>query len=330
MNSLLDLGIVFVLWLQSLGLSLLAPMVVFTSLGYEQFYMLVAPVLFWCIEPALGLRVGLGVMFSGALNGILKLAFHAPRPYWYDARVVPLSNEINFGAPSAHAQNALVFWGLVAHWVRKAWFWVVALLLILLISLSRVYLGMHFPTDVLIGWLVGLLVVWLTIALEKPALSWLKRRPVGVQILAAFAVSLGAILIGALVRLALNGWSVPSGWLELSSRAGEINPLALSGVITPAASFFGLACGAILLHQGGWLDPHGTLGQQVARYLIGILGVFLIWYGLDMLFPPGESLVPYIFRFVRYGLVGFWVTCLAPLIFIRLKLAQRAFDPGGA
>ena len=66
------------------------------------------------------------------------------------------------------------------------------------------------------------------------------RRPVGVQILAAFAVSLGAILTGALVRLALNGWSVPSGWLELASRAGEIDPLALSGTITPAASFFGL------------------------------------------------------------------------------------------
>jgi membrane-associated phospholipid phosphatase len=154
MDNLLNLGIAIVLWLQSLGLWLAGPMKFFTSLGYEQFYILVAPILIWCIDPALGLRVGLAVMLSSGINGFLKLAFHAPRPYWYDERILPLGSETNFGAPSSHAQNSVVFWGLIAHGLKRGWFWLVAVIMILMISLSRIYLGVHFPSDVVIGWLV--------------------------------------------------------------------------------------------------------------------------------------------------------------------------------
>jgi hypothetical protein len=93
-------------------------------------------------------------------------------------------------------------------------------------------------------------------------------------------------------------------------------------VITPAASLFGFALGAILLYHSGWLDVSGPIWQRLLRYLIGVAGVLLIWAGLDRIFPEGETLIPYVFRYLRYALVGLWVSFWAPSLFIRMKLAK--------
>jgi len=102
------------LWLQNLGDWLYLPMQFFTFMGYQEFYLLFIPIIYWCLEPKMGIRLGVGLMCSAALNGILKLTFHSPRPYWVDQRVRALSTESSFGMPSGHAQNSVVFWGLLA------------------------------------------------------------------------------------------------------------------------------------------------------------------------------------------------------------------------
>ncbi len=137
------------------------------------------------------------------------------------------------------------------------------------------------------------------------------------------------ILVGALTRLALGAWTVPSGWVELAARApgaAPITPLALSGLVSSAASFFGLALGGILLYQRGWFDAGGSFLLRLVRFLVGLVGVFIIWYGLDKLFPDGDTLIPLFLRYVRYAAVGLWMSYLAPLIFFRLKLARPKYQ----
>ena len=104
----------------------------------------------------------------------------------------------------------------------------------------------------------------------------------------------------------------------------SIDPLVLSGIVTPAATFFGLALGAGLVQQRGGFDAGGPLWQRAVRFLVGILGVLVFYIGLDLLFPDGQTLLPMALRFVRYTLVGFWVSGLAPLVFLQLKLAKKA------
>ena len=58
------------------------------------------------------------------------------------------------------------------------------------------------------------------------------------------------------------------------------------------------------------------LAQRFGRYVLGVLGVFILWFGLGEVFPRGETWLPFLLRFLRYGLVGLWVTALAPLLFI--------------
>jgi len=329
MDAILNFGTDVILFLQSLGSWLIAPMNFFSLFGNELFFLFIAPALFWCVDATLGMRAGLGLLVSLSTNAILKLAFHAPRPYWYDSRVQPFSSEISFGIPSGHAQNSVVIWSLLANWVNRPLGWVVAVVMILLVSLSRMVLGMHFPSDILAGWLVGGLLVWAILRFEKPILVWLRGRQIAGQVVAVFAASLSLILVGALVRLALGAWTVPAGWVELAARApgGEpIDPLSLTGLVSPAGSFFGMALGGILLYQRGWMDARGSLWLRLARFLIGLVGVFIIWYGLDKLFPDGTTIIPLFFRYLRYASVGLWVAYLAPLIFFRLNLATPKYQ----
>jgi membrane-associated phospholipid phosphatase len=96
------------------------------------------------------------VLFSvNGVNGLFKLAFHAPRPYWVSLDVKGLATETSYGLPSGHAAIASSCWLLMARRLHRTWAVWTAVIVVLLISLSRLFLGVHFPTDVLGGWVVG-------------------------------------------------------------------------------------------------------------------------------------------------------------------------------
>ena len=162
MQTILDFGIRLIVALQGLGDWQTLPMKFFSFLGTEEFFMLILPILYWCVDSLLGIRVAIILMLSGGINGAIKLALHGPRPYWFSTSVKGLAAETSFGVPSNHAQSATVIWGILAAALRKWWAWLVAVLLIFLVGLSRLYLGVHFPQDVLLGWLIGGLFLWLT------------------------------------------------------------------------------------------------------------------------------------------------------------------------
>ncbi len=131
----------------------------FSFLGEENFFSAFIPVVYWCVDATLGIRLLTLLVFSNFINGLGKWVFRAPRPYWVDARVKALSIEPSYGLPSGHAQNAVGIWWMVAGTAGKTWARVAAVLLILAISVSRVYLGVHFPLDVIGGWVIGIVLL---------------------------------------------------------------------------------------------------------------------------------------------------------------------------
>lgn len=325
-KAILDWGIIVVLFLQGMGSALTIPMKAFTFLGNEEFFLAIAPAIYWCLDTALGLRLGLLLMISAGLNGVVKLFFHAPRPYWYSSAVKALASETSFGIPSGHAQNAVVLWGGLANGIRKTWAWIIALALVVVISLSRLYLGVHFPTDMLFGWLLGGLLLAAALKWERALVAWLRRIGPAGQLLVALGVSLGLILLGWAARLTLGSWTFPVEWadnIRITLPNGELpDPLNLDRIVSNGGVFFGMAAGAILLAKWGGYQARGAWWQLVARYLIGLVGVLALWRGLDILFPGGQNLLAASLRYLRYALVGVWVTGLAPLVFIRARLAS--------
>lgn len=324
MDGILNSGIPIILWFQSLGGWLLAPMKFFSFLGTEDFYLLILPVVYWGVDSALGLRLGLMVALTSGINTIFKFAFHLPRPYWANTDVQALAAETSFGAPSGHAQNAFTLWGVWGSYARKFWVWVVVVFAVLGISLSRLYLAVHFPFDTLVGWVIGLVLLISFNRCWDPAAAWAKKQSLATQIGAAFLASMGLLFVGVGVKMSLGGWSMPVVWSQNAARAGgELpDPLSISGLVTSAATLFGLLAGLAWLAPQGGYHVAERVKNRILQYIVGVVGVALLYLGLKAVFPAGDSLIAYIFRFVRYTSVGFWVTGLAPFVFIKLKLSK--------
>ena len=321
MQTILDFGVRLIVALQGLGNWPTLLMKFFSFFGTEDFFMLALPILYWCVDSMLGIRVAVILMLSTSLNGALKMAFHGPRPYWYSPSVRGLAAETSFGVPSNHAQSATVIWGIMAAYLRKWWAWLVAIFLIILIGLSRLYLGVHFPHDVLLGWLIGGLLLWLTLRFWDPVAAWAKRQSVGRQVLSAFLASLVVFLLPLVpfIWLKVTNWQPPQEWAMYATQA-----ISLEDAATSAGTVFGLLVGLVWLARQGGFQTKGLWWKLVLRYLLGIAGVLVIRYGLKFIFPEGETVLAYSLRYLRYTLIGFWVTGGAPWTFIRLKLTEKA------
>lgn len=316
MDIWLNWGLPIITWLQGLGDWLLIPMQAFTFLGSENFFLLVMPAFLWCFEVRLGFRIGLIMLSSQGINTIFKLLLGAPRPFWVSSEVKALSTETSFGMPSGHSQTAVVVWGRLAAGLRRRWATVLLALVILMISISRLYLGMHFPTDVLTGWLVGIVLLWAFLRFEEPIAAWLTKLGVPIQIVIAFLFSIVLILLGMLAQ-AISP-TPPMDWaLAAAQQSIEIDPQSIEGMISSAGALFGLGAGGALLFSWNGFDASGIWWKRLLRYVVGVLGVALIYFGLKLVLPEGVQVL----RYLRYALVGFWAAYLAPRTFVALRLA---------
>ncbi len=325
-ESVLEWGIRVVLALQAgLGEWLIGPMNVFTVTGYPEFYLLVFPAIYWSYDNRLGLRLVIILMLSTVLSLVLKMAWHDPRPYWVDTRVqLWAAPEKTYGIPSTHAQNSVVFWGMFAAHLKKGWVWGIMIAIMFFTGFSRIYLGVHFPTDVFVGWSLGLMALFLFLGLENFSLNWLQQWAKWPQVGLVFVLSLILIVIGALVSHNVSS-SLPPEWLQDSALVANTdqNPLSLDDILTVMGTLFGLSAGVILFGIG--FDPGGPWVKRVGRYVVGFIGILILWRGLGFgfgLLAWPDTLLAYSLRYIRYALLGAWVSALAPMMFIRLGLVE--------
>ena len=329
MESLHLLELPIILYLQNIGNWLTLPARVFTALGNEEFYFMILPALFWCIDFQLGIRVGVMLILTNHINSIFKLIFHLPRPYWISSSFKISISEPSFGLPSGHAQNAASLWGLVATKLPKKYSPFIVLV-IFLIGLSRILLAVHFISDVISGWFIGGLLLMLFLKLEKPVKTWITTQPIfRLHILSiVFSLLLIALPFGLLTLL--DGWTIPEAWFfhARQSMPGALpDPLNLSGTISIAGVWLGMSNGLLFLfNKYGEFDTSGSLLQKSLRYSIGFIGIIIIWYGLGKVFPRTDDFLGYSLRYIRYVLAGLWISYIAPVLFFQLKLAGLKRD----
>ncbi len=317
METIHHAEIIINIFLQSLGGWLTTLSQLFSFLG-QDFYILILPLFYWCIDASWGIRIGTMLILTGSLNSWIKLAIASPRPFWIDGRVKELAVETAFGFPSGHAMNSTSIWGLLASFFRKRWINYAIGALIFLIGLSRIALGVHFASDVLGGWLAGGLLLAAFLKWEKPIAEWIKRSGYGTRLMIGLVSSL-AILIAAGILLGLrSGWTPPREWL---ANAPDLNPLDPSGMVTLAGVWLGFSLSLAWWYHGhDGLKPGKDLKRNALRYLVGILGLFIIWFGLGKIFPSGTDAASLALRYLRYVIVGAWMGGLAPVLFTKLKV----------
>lgn len=322
-------GIEVVVQLQQMA-GLAAPMNLITFTGSTEFFLLILPVIYWSVNRQLGVRLAVALLLSIWVGSVLKIALHGPRPYWIDPQVQLLTGpEATFGLPSIHTLNGVVMWTLLAQAVGRWWGWVIAVLLMALAGVARVYLGVHFPSDVLAGWLLGLLILVALWRWREPFVRWYGHFSIGKQFLLGVIISVIFLLVGVLAQLisaaTLDTFLV---WPEaMRLRAAEyMGAFALTDVVTVAGFTVGLTGGVLLCRRRECGDVTAPLRWHIVRYVVGVIGVLLLWQGLDLLFTPlaaETSLLGYALRYIRYGLIGLWIFGLAPLLFARRQPAAQ-------
>ncbi|HET7010589.1 MAG TPA: phosphatase PAP2 family protein [Anaerolineales bacterium] len=309
--------------LQSLGSAWIEFMRVVSILGTEPFYMLVLPAVLWCYDVALGLRVGFILLGSAWLTAGLKWMIGLPRPYWVSPEVQALSAEASYGFPSGHAQTPLAVYGRIAAHVRRRWVTLATAVILLLIGISRLTLGVHFASNVLTGWLVGGLLLIAFLRWERPVAAWFSRRPLGTRLLVVVGITLVMIVVSWLQVTAALGRTLPQDWAANAIRAPNAEPFEprdFREALDAAATLLGFGLGAVLLVEQGGFDARGGGSKRLGRFALGLVGVLALYFGLRAVFPGSETALGLGFRFVRYALVGFWVSYGAPWFFARAKL----------
>ena len=315
--------------IESPGLTALMKFI--TSLGTDYFYALLILFVLWWIDEKRGLRFGILLIVSAWINIVMKDLFKQPRPFSLEPSL-GIAFESSYGAPSGHAQLSLTFWIPMAVWFGNIWrrrrslIWVGAVLLILLIGFSRLYLGVHFPTDLFAGWILGGIVLFL----------WF----VPGSLIEKFFASAGA---HANIRANIRA----SSRLQNICAAGLA--LVMNGLYPKERTFpallLGFCLGYTLMKQRFPFCARGEISGKkpgipimISRCLTGFAGMTILFLVLRFVFPGGGSLFkdipvwgpasPFseLGWFIRYGLLGFWVSAGAPRLFQRMGLA--AVPPG--
>ncbi len=166
-------------WLQthmsSAGISALAQ---FSMFGEELMLILIVGFVYWSYDKKLGRTLGLTTIMGLAWNTMIKNIVLRRRPYFDhenikilrvpepEADIYDISAQ-GYSFPSAHSTNAMTVFGCLAVNLRKWWMTILMILIPLLTGISRFTVGAHYPTDVLAGWLLGIISVMIIRLLQE-------------------------------------------------------------------------------------------------------------------------------------------------------------------
>jgi glycerophosphoryl diester phosphodiesterase len=252
--------------------------IICTLLGGDFVYMALLAVTYWCVDKRAGVRASYVLLASVFLNYWAKMAFRMDKPP--PEYRIALEEDVSYGFPSGHAQSAVTFWGWTGLEIRKAWASTLSVVLIFLIAFSRIYLGVHYPGDVLGGLLVGVCFV----LGARRAMPYLERKGDGVPrrlrgvlmpllALLLFGLALAvfpdptrgspALVCGSLFGLSV-GFFLESRYVRLSTAVSR--RVKAVRAVTGLAAVVGLA--AVTSLVSSWLSPSSPVCTDFLQYAV--------------------------------------------------------------
>ena len=275
-------------------------MLLVTRFGEETAFLAAALIVFWCVDKKKGYYL-MSVGFIGTmLNQFLKLMFAVPRPWVLDPEftIVEAAREAatGYSFPSGHSTSAVGTFGALAVTAEKPWLRRLWITIAVLVPLSRMYLGVHTPSDVLVGSGMALVLV----GMLKPMTSLEKDR--------GMKDVIGLMLVLAVgLTLFVEWYPFPADMDAHNLQSGLKNAYTMLGCLTGVALVYPAEKTYVKF------ETKACLWAQLLKVVLGLGVVLLVKEGLR---SPLEAVLPqYPARAVRYFLIVVAAGLLWPMTF---------------
>lgn len=276
-----------------------------SAFGEELLLVSVMGFLYWGLNKEFGKYVGLNVLMANVWNPMIKNIVRRLRPNMVEGYKVDLLRKIDekadakdvaaqgFSFPSGHSTNAVTLYGsLAAHQKKNKLLWTLAIVLPILVGFSRVFVGAHFPTDVICGWILGAIIVALV--------PWLRRK-------------------------------IKNRWVFYAILLLSAVPGFFYCKTNDYFTSFGMLLGFLLAEpfEERFVKFENT--PNIFRCILRTIGGGILYFGLNELLKlpfskellEAGTMVSYLIRTMRYAIVIFAVIGVYPMLF---KLTGRLFD----
>lgn len=277
-----------------------------THVGEEVFFLAIAILFYWCVSKRQGYYILMTGVVGSVINQWLKIIFRIPRPWILDPTFTPVGDAVaeatGYSFPSGHTQNVAGTFGCIGRYNRQRWVKISCVVLILLVSFSRMYLGVHTPMDVLTSLMIATGLVF--------AFHFVFRTEESVNKYMLW-VTVGAVIfsIGFIIYVSLLSEADFTTAADLANLASaKKNAATLSGCLVGLALVYPLDRFVIKF------DTKGRWYAQVIKFAVGVGIVLGIKSGLSkpLVVLFGNE---YVARAVRYFLIVAFAGGIWPLTF---------------
>ena len=297
------------MYLQSIRNELLTGIFTFFTICTEvPVITVLTAMLYWCINKKAGQRILFALAGSLNINVALKNIVKMPRPIGTKGLIsLRTQTATGYSFPSGHTQTATTFWTSMITQFKNIWIYIIGILMILGAGISRLYLAVHWPMDVIVGWILGIILSILFIKLFD-YIDNSKNYYILVIIMLIFGVCTYFVggedfykLFGLYSGFAL-GYMVEDTYISFSTENKQ------------RKNIFSKSTSKI----------EGTKGK-ILRFIIGIISlliVYLIFKNIENTFMIGKNEeIINIFKYLKYTIIVFWGVAIAPALFKLFKLA---------
>ncbi len=317
----MNFEIEIIYWLQNLRNDFLDELFqIFTIFGEELILIVVLGFVYWCIDKKIGERLGLTVFVSLGLNSVLKLMVMRPRPFVVDNNITNLRPDTagGYSFPSGHTQTAATSYFSLYYFFKKRWLLIAAIVITTLVAISRMYIGVHYFTDVLAGAALGIGISYFMVKLFEKVKN---LKPI-------YLALLGLSILAVIVVIVINFFR--------NTSSGVIDAYQLYFDSEGIAKMCGTLSGFILaiFYEKRYTNfsNHRNLKKNIIRFIIGlaiILGTrYLLKFVFGLIVDPEaltngdgfKSILAILFDYIRYLAMLLIGIGIYPKLFKKIKI----------
>lgn len=264
-----------------------------THLGDKFVFILIGVIIFWTIDKKFAYKLVLAFLGSAVANAVLKKLFMRPRPYKEVGVRSIITDTHGTSFPSGHSQaSGVLFYSLNNEYGSKyKYMKYLSYAILIIVPLTRMYLGQHYLTDVIVGTIIG--IVAAIVGFKLFDLMGEKEHIYPLYLIPVFIVAL----------LVIYPWrNVAAGYENVKD------------MFVASGGFIGFVIGYAVEKLYVKHNVQTTFTNKVLKLVSGLIIIASLYFGMKFVFPDNSL----IFDLIRYGVVGFAASAGVPYLFTKV------------